>query len=215
MLSKKTLTNGIIVLVFIIVFYLILKEPMETFFSRTNVLSSVDKRKYNIVGKYEEFTHDDAANKLARLNRKTIELLRHLRRKYIWGRKGTPEIRERVLYLVENYDPDVIRENAPLGKVNTSYVRNKGDVIAICLREKRSGENKFHDDETLQFVKLHEITHIFSKVRGHPYKFWKNFKFILQEAVEAGLYKPIDYAKYPVPYCGIEITYNPYFDINL
>ena len=34
------------------------------------------------------------------------------------------------------------------------------------------------------FVALHEITHIMTKSIGHTEEFWRNFKFILQEAVE-------------------------------
>ena len=42
---------------------------------------------------------------------------------------------------------------------------------------------------------------------------WENFKFILGNAVEIGIYKPIDYKKKPKGYCGMTITDNPYYDL--
>ena len=67
------------------------------------------------------------------------------------------------------------------------------------------------------FVNLHELTHIASTKNdpGHKIDFWKNFKIILQEAKEIGVYKPINYKKTPVNYCGMNIFYNPYFNKKL
>ena len=36
-----------------------------------------------------------------------------------------------------------------------------------------------------------------TKSIGHKEEFWRNFKFLLQNAVELGLCKPIDYKKKP------------------
>jgi len=49
--------------------------------------------------------------------------------------------------------------------------------------------------------------------QGHKQIFWQNFKFLLQEAVELNLYAPVDYKKNPQPYCGMDISDNPYFDM--
>ena len=59
------------------------------------------------------------------------------------------------------------------------------------------------------FVALHEITHIMTKSIGHTEEFWRNFKFILQESVELGIYTRDEYSKNPKKYCGIEITHSP------
>jgi hypothetical protein len=32
-------------------------------------------------------------------------------------------------------------------------------------------------------------------------------------AKEANIYQPVDYNKSPEPYCGMDITDNPYFDM--
>ena len=63
------------------------------------------------------------------------------------------------------------------------------------------------------FVNLHELTHIASTKNdpGHKIDFWKNFKIILQEAKEIGVYKPINYKKTPVNYSGMNIFNNPYY----
>ena len=63
------------------------------------------------------------------------------------------------------------------------------------------------------FVALHEISHIATKSIGHKQEFWDNFKFILEEAVEIKIYKPVDYKKKPISYCSLNITDNPYFDM--
>ena len=62
------------------------------------------------------------------------------------------------------------------------------------------------------FVALHELTHIGTKDIGHTPQYWKNFKFILENAVMQGIYDPIDYKKEPQNYCGMTITDNPYYD---
>ena len=70
------------------------------------------------------------------------------------------------------------------------------------------------DENTLTFVALHELSHIASKSIGHTEEFWSNFKFILHEAEEIGIYKVVDYSKNNVQYCGMKITSNPYFRKN-
>ena len=62
------------------------------------------------------------------------------------------------------------------------------------------------------YVAIHEIAHIATKSVGHTDEFWKNFKFLLQEAKEIGIYEPEDYKKNPKNYCGMKITDNPYYD---
>ena len=45
------------------------------------------------------------------------------------------------------------------------------------------------------FVTLHELSHIATKTIGHKSEFWENFKFLLQQAKEAGIHNPVDYKK--------------------
>jgi hypothetical protein len=48
---------------------------------------------------------------------------------------------------------------------------------------------------------------------GHKQEFWQNFKFLLENAKQAGIYDPIDYKKNPQEYCGMTINDNPYYDL--
>ena len=68
---------------------------------------------------------------------------------------------------------------------------------------------------TIFFVVLHELAHIMTQSVGHTDEFWKNFKFILKNAVKLNIYKEIDYSKYPKKYCGIEVTDSPLFNNDI
>ena len=76
--------------------------------------------------------------------------------------------------------------------------------MAFCLdTEKQNGQ--LIDINTLTFVALHELAHVATKSIGHTDEFWANFKFLLQQAQQIGVYKPIDYSKKPKRYCGMTI----------
>jgi hypothetical protein len=204
-----------IILVLLFIIFIVKYDSIEGFVSMKKVCNNVDKRCYNIVGKYEDSTHEDASELLAYLNRYCIDMLRHLREKYLFKKQGTKYRQEMVKFLLENYNPDSLIENAPITSENTSYVEDKGKVFAICLREKLTGKEKFHNKNILEFVVLHEITHMATKEMGHDLPFWTNFKIILEEAVNLNMHKPTDYSKFPDVYCSLELNYNPYFDKNL
>ena len=60
---------------------------------------------------------------------------------------------------------------------------------------------------------LHD-TYMVSKM-NHPANIaagWDNFKFLLENAKEAGLHNPVDYKDNPREYCGMTIHDNPYYD---
>ena len=92
----------------------------------------------------------------------------------------------------------------------SSYTINKGELMALCLREKK-GNHPFHDYNTLQFVMIHEMAHITSISEGHNQEFITNFRFLLREANKLGYYQPVNYAASPINYCGINVTNNPYY----
>ena len=82
----------------------------------------------------------------------------------------------------------------------------------MCLREKLSGEYKFHDIDTLQFVFIYEFVHIVTIEMNHVVSFWINFKFLLEFCNKYDLYKTKNYNIENVNYCGMEITYSPIQD---
>jgi hypothetical protein len=64
----------------------------------------------------------------------------------------------------------------------------------------------------MMFVLIHELAHVMSESEGHNDEFMKNFKFLLKETEEGGLYIPIDYSNNPIVYCGVKVTNNPFFN---
>ena len=116
---------------------------------------------------------------------------------------------ERTLRIVKNFNPESISEGSENAKY-TSYSVNKGEKIVFCLRS-RDKNNRLMDANTMTFVALHELAHIATETVGHDETFWKNFKWLLQNAVKIGVYKDQDFKKQPVEYCGIQITDSPLY----
>lgn len=114
---------------------------------------------------------------------------------------------KRTELMVQNFRGDNLSE-APAGNKNTSYSINKGEKIVICLRTK-DARNKLEDFNDLMFVLIHELAHLATEGIGHTPEFWENFKWLLEEAVNIGVYKYVDYAKEPHEYCSMTITSNP------
>ena len=108
--------------------------------------------------------------------------------------------------LNDKFDPKNVTENIP-GSMHVAYSVNKGDELSICLREKDT--NRFIDKNTVRFVAIHEISHIMSQSSGHSDEFWDNMRFLLEKAVERGIYTPVNYEETPVKYCGVKITDSP------
>jgi len=164
---------------------------------------------------------EKAAETMDALNKIAMALMNHLESKYSSGFDSIdPKYRKRVknsiTQLRKNYRASNLEENIPeRSGGDTSYVIDKGDVFAMCLRDPKNGNKLDNQMNDLTFVMLHEMTHLFTNTFGHDQLFWNNFKFILEEAVDAHLYVPIDYKHNGSPYCGIVITYSPLFDSSL
>lgn len=127
-------------------------------------------------------------------------------------------LQERIEQLLKNYNSDRVYEISPLNKSGvTSYAQDKKDLI-LCLRRKtpdQNGDNPLHDINTMMFVDIHELSHMSNNLWGHNKDFWELFKFMLKNAVECGVYQPVDYSQHPIVYCGLELTYNPLYDTTL
>jgi hypothetical protein len=174
--------------------------------------SSIDERCYPLVKSFDSDTFKEAADLLAYLNKFCLAIIRHMRDNYLWKDEVDPYKKKMAKYLINHYNPDSIIENNPKGPVNTSYVEDKGKVLAICLREKKSGMHNLHKKHELEFVVLHELSHLTNHALDHDDEFWKDFKILLIEAEKAGLHKPVDYKKYPFNYCSVLVDYSPYYD---
>ena len=191
------------------------RDNIDGFISRKKVCNPVDKRCYEVSNKYNPIKDVEASKKLASVNKFSIEFIRYLRKKFLWNKTSNPYRKKIVQRLLTNYNPDNLRENVPVGSTNTSFVENKGDTFAVCLRNPQLNGKKFVDVHILQFVVIHELAHLACEGYGHGREFWTNFKILLQEAEIAKMYKSIDYSKKPTNYCSLIVNYNPIFDDNI
>jgi len=173
------------------------------------VVSDVNGTKYCVRDRSKV---QEAADLLATTTEKCKKLIEHLQGKYPDGEDY------RVDRLVKKFNPDKIMETLPTSQY-TAYSENKGEKLALCLNageKSDEGNEELIDEHTLMFVSIHELSHIATKSIGHKNEFWENFKFLLQEAHEAGIHKPKDYgAEGPQPYCGMDIRDNPYYDDDI
>jgi len=198
---------------------------------RLTRISAGGHRKWNVVASYDN-AHE-AAELIARANSTMIEFMRYLEKKYhidetddVINAEANGDKHNRIknapndVYniidnLLNNYNPDNMYENDPRFSSGTSYTMNKGSSMHVCLRDK-TDPTKLVDFDTLIFVLLHEISHIANyNGWGHDTQFWQTFKFILHEAVLAGIYKPVNYKTQPKNYCGLTIAYQPLHDGSL
>ena len=167
----------------------------EQFTEVSRVRSSVDNNEYLV---RNEKDNKEAANLLAKMNIKLLQLIEVLKKDY-------PKD-ERTKRVIKNYDPKALSESDENNKY-TSYSVNKGEQIVFCLRM-RNANNTLVDENTLTYVAIHELGHLATKEVGHLDVFWNNFKWLLQMATDNGIYNYVDYSKNPQPYCGLVISSN-------
>lgn len=163
------------------------------------IVSTVDGNKYCV---RERSNVKKAADLLAKITEKCKELVNYMGAKF-------PD-KDSVKRLVAGYNPKKIMETLPTSEY-TAYSENKGEKLAFCLNKKKGDTNNLIDEHTLMFVAIHELSHVMTKSIGHKQDFWDNFKFLLENAKEAGIHEPQDYKKKPQEYCSMKITDNPYF----
>ena len=163
------------------------------------VVSTVDGNKYCV---RERSNLKQAADLLAKITEKCKELVKYMAEKF-------PD-KDSVKRLVSGYNPKKIMETLPTSEY-TAYSENKGEKLAFCLNKKKGDTNNLIDEHTLMFVAIHELSHVMTKSIGHKQDFWDNFKFLLENAKEAGIHEPQDYKKKPKEYCSMKISDNPYF----
>jgi predicted metal-dependent hydrolase len=164
------------------------------------IVSGVDGNKYCV---RERSKLNQASDLLAKVTENCKNLVAYVQKKH-------PE-KENVKRLVKNFNPKKISETLPTSSY-TAYSENKGEKLAFCLNKKKENNEDLIDEHTLTFVALHELSHVMTKEIGHGSTFWENFKFLLEQAKEAGIHEPADYKKKPQNYCGMTVKDNPFFD---
>jgi hypothetical protein len=146
---------------------------------------------------------EKAVGLMADVKARLLKLVDHY--KHDQALSADPPVRR----FLERFKSDVFIENDMASK-DTSYSENKGEKIVVCLRDKtKAPQYPLIDTNTIMFVVLHEMAHLMTETIGHTQEFWSNFRRILGDAVQIGLYTPVNYSQRPTPYCGMTITDSP------
>lgn len=135
-----------------------------------------------------------SANRLSDTNKDIIKLIKYVNEKYP---NDPRSIR------VKKYNINNVYEGRPDGS-DTSYVINKGDKIVFCQRSAKDN-SKFIEKNLQIYTMIHELAHIASQSYGHGMEFQINFLWLLKQAVDLGIYKPVDYSKHPIEFCGMTV----------
>jgi hypothetical protein len=182
-----------------------LRNKGESLFGKKRACNKRDGRCYSVIAGNDS---DEASELVGYLNEFSLQFIEHMRNRYVFMPAKKDE-RLMVLRLLKNYNPETLTENISSGPDDTSFVENKGKKFALCLRKP---EGELHDRHLLEFVVLHELSHLADANYGHGRTFWETFRFFLREAQEIGLHTPENYSKMPKNYCGMKLESNPIFD---
>jgi hypothetical protein len=183
-----TFTDAFIIgMMFLILFLYIRRYYGEVEY----MTSKVDGKNY-LVRKMPDA--QEAADRLAILNRKLLTLVNHMSARF----GDNPD----VVRLANKFNPEAVSEGG-MENGYTSYSVNKGERIVMCIRQT---DGTFVDANVLVYVAVHELAHIMTLDVGHTKTFWANFRFLLREAIEIGIYQKVDFDNKPSDYCGIKIS---------
>jgi hypothetical protein len=188
------------------------------FFERT-ISVEYNGKNFNVLEFQEQ---DKAAMLLSSVNDDIHKLKDHVSQKYKDSDNAfLNQISRRI---VSTYSETSLKENYPdIPRKDVSFNLNKGETIAICLRN-YNNPDVFHSYNEILFVALHELAHSINcdesslmcgNSYGHDETFWSVFKVLLQNAVELDIYEKKDYRLKPVDYCSMRISYSPLYDKTL
>lgn len=195
---KENLITVVLVVFILIMCYKIYSES-ETFNLKC-IISKDNNKEYCV---RERNDTDAAVELLKNIQMKCDKLVKYLDENF----QDDPPCQR----LVKGYENVQIKETLPTSKL-VAYSENKGEKLAFCLNKDNENNNELIDETTLTFVALHELSHIMTVSVGHTTEFWDNFKFLIEQAEIIKIYKPIDYSKNNVDYCGMKIKDSPYYN---
>ena len=194
MLDKNLIES----VIFCIILFIILYFSITYYNNRNHTYVKADDGNEYRVQIAED--NKESANLLSDAITRVKTLLDHLKK------SESQDIRTKTL--LSRFNPNNITENDPQEMKSgvTSYTVNKGEKIVVCLRQRN---NNFVEINTLMYVIIHELAHICDLTsEQHDEKFWNNFEWLLEHAVNIGIYNYVDYSKDQEPYCGMNITSN-------
>ena len=208
---QKCIQIAIIIILAILIIILFFNRGSRFSISNTTRRTGIDGLEYRVHNLHTKTVDEPGVELgsseyiLSKLNNTAITLLKHL--KYSNNVNSSQSMISRLL---RYYNPDNLVENSPKNiEGDTSYTYNDGSTLALCLRKHNTHD--LHDINTLTFVFIHELAHISIPDAGHPPKFWNAFKQLLLDSNSIGLIELVNYAQYPVKYCGMTISSNPVF----
>lgn len=117
--------------------------------------------------------------------------------------RGDPMVRR----LIARYQKNNTRVRAiPPSVGYAAYTRDKGAEMTLCIPEDK---REMHQD-TVTFVLTHELAHMASNGWDHDKEFKRNFKRLLELALEAKVYNYQPFSPTnPGRYCGSTIKHTP------
>jgi WLM domain len=189
-MDTDAIGQGIVIIGTLFLGYLIYDKYMVG--NLEYVKSTVDGREYLVQALPDK---QAAADLLARIGNNLETLIHHLEK----TAAGDP----RVVRIVTHFNRDALSEGVDSDSY-TSYSVNKGEKIVFCLRAKNA-QKTLEDINMMMFVAIHELAHIASEDIGHTPEFWANFKWLLENAVNIGIYTKQDFEKKPREYCGMTV----------
>ena len=156
-------------------------------------VSEMDGKPHRVQCDYED--KETASNLLSVLNSTAEKLIQHLSSKYKDKKNDRGDMTRNLIRRYRGADR-LVETNPNNRLMDTAFTLDKGYLVSMCLRtSKDKNLSKFHEQNLLKFVFIHELTHIAANVQNHPPRFWEAFRWILTEASDIGLYVPKDYAK--------------------
>lgn len=184
----------LIIIIFIILYFFYIN--LYKYDNLVKIKSPIDNHQYWVRDKTDKF---QAANTLANIKINMKKLVKYLQQ----NQEKFPENTTYIKDLINRTKKINIMET-PQDEKYTSYTINKGEKIVFCLRSKLL--DNIHDMNTLMYVVIHEMAHVGCPEYGHTPLFKKIFKFLLEQSIVIGIYKPIDYRINPQNYCGMTIN---------
>lgn len=189
----------VVVSLFLVIWASLSKGTHETFFPQSNFVpqKAFDGRTYLVQKSVHQL---QVANMLARLAQNMEELIRALETR----RETLPPFMQSALSRLQGkFSAEILREAVTDAKY-TSYSLNK-EEIHFCVRS-RDGTDSIYDTNLMMYVCLHECSHLASSSQGHTQEFGQIFSFLVHEAAALGLYRPIDFKRFPAQYCGLVLN---------
>ena len=166
--------------------------------SSTNVKVYTTSGKYYYVNDIDSIDlKQDKAIILEKLNKDISTLLIKLKEENLHKKPNVSK-------LYTNWSGFIEELNEMESETSFAYNINKGEQIAVCLTNKKTGKlNEYND---VLYVILHELAHVMTQKYDHNKEFWDNFNFLVDFTNKHNIYNKIDYSKNPKSFCNSTIT---------